>query len=231
MQTRVQSLFNYLINMPDKTHKQTLCVMPMVDEKPSLWEEIRKGKFHIINGQHTVAARKAIVDDMDIEETTKRHFRVWKCFAAWITHMKTLWKISAFYNRVNHLSVFKPSWSTNILLARSTRTNLGRSTPPNKKNAPGGRAAPTNNDLAYKVCRKLYLTIQLHSSCMCGQLISMLCILSSNRAECATDENICDFRTPLSSGSITSQEFIDAMQRQFANIDVSKNQILAKKFQ
>ena len=46
----------YLMEMPDKTDKQTLYVMPAVDEgevTAENWDELKKGKFWIINSQHS----------------------------------------------------------------------------------------------------------------------------------------------------------------------------------
>ena len=64
-------------------------------------------------------------------------------------------KISAYYNRVNHFSIFKPSWSMNILSARFIWTEIGRPLPP-KSATTVGRAVQANvrdkeNDRKYKV--------------------------------------------------------------------------------
>jgi len=47
-------VLHYLVHMPDKTTKQTLCVMPtklMEKPKPEDWDKIAKGEFFLINGQ------------------------------------------------------------------------------------------------------------------------------------------------------------------------------------
>jgi hypothetical protein len=49
---------HYLVNMPDPSIKQTLCVMPNTNVRFTTWNEISKRKFYIINGQHNVAANK-----------------------------------------------------------------------------------------------------------------------------------------------------------------------------
>ena len=50
--------------MPDKSTRQTLCVMPVgFNEKPTEWKDIEKGRFYIINGQHSVEASKWMMDD------------------------------------------------------------------------------------------------------------------------------------------------------------------------
>ena len=55
----VKELVNWLLNMPKKSTRQTLCVMPVgFNEKPTEWKDIEKGNFFIINGQHGVEASK-----------------------------------------------------------------------------------------------------------------------------------------------------------------------------
>ena len=47
----VEDMVNYLLNIPDKSTKQMLCVMPVgLSKKPIEWEEIKDGDFYIING-------------------------------------------------------------------------------------------------------------------------------------------------------------------------------------
>jgi hypothetical protein len=40
----------YLCHMPNPSTKQTLCVMPDTEEKPTDWDSIVNGTFFIING-------------------------------------------------------------------------------------------------------------------------------------------------------------------------------------
>ncbi len=121
---------HYLINMPDKTAKQTLCVMPNSPTRPESWDEVADGRFWILNGQHSVEASKSIVSQKLCPESTLKHFRKWNCFIVWSKDKEKLRRISAFYNRVNHFSVFKPDWSTNVLSSRFIWTELGRPQPP-----------------------------------------------------------------------------------------------------
>ena len=46
----MKEMMHYLCHMPDPYIKQTLCVMPDTQEKSIDWEEIKNGKFFIING-------------------------------------------------------------------------------------------------------------------------------------------------------------------------------------
>ena len=57
----MEDLKTYLMNMPNRTQKQTLCVMPMLVYKPKDLEEMAECNFYIISGQHSVAASKSMI--------------------------------------------------------------------------------------------------------------------------------------------------------------------------
>ena len=114
----MEDLKTYLMNMPDRTQKHTLCVMPKLDYKPKDLEEMADCEFYIINGQHSVAASKSMIVG-NVPEAIRKDFHTWNCFIVWTEDVDKLRKISAFYNRVNHLTPFKPTWATNILAARA----------------------------------------------------------------------------------------------------------------
>ena len=57
----MKDLKTYLMNMLDKTEKQTLCIMPKLDYKPKDLEEMAECNFYIINGQHNVATSKSMI--------------------------------------------------------------------------------------------------------------------------------------------------------------------------
>ena len=109
---------NFLINMPDRSQKQMLCVMPDLKNKPRDEKDLKDCEFWIINGQHSVAASKSLIEENATENLCK-DFKKWNAFVVWTKDTDKLRKISAFYNRVNHLSPFKPTWATNILAART----------------------------------------------------------------------------------------------------------------
>ena len=68
----MKKLVNWL-NMPDKSAKQTLCVMLVgFNEKPIEWKDIEMGKFYIINGQHSVEASKWMMDDANKGDKEER---------------------------------------------------------------------------------------------------------------------------------------------------------------
>jgi hypothetical protein len=80
-----QGLINtkhYLVNMPDLSVKQTLCVMPDTNERPTMWDEIANKRFFIINGQHNVAASKDM-QTTGLPESIVKNFRKWNCFIVW----------------------------------------------------------------------------------------------------------------------------------------------------
>ena len=52
----MEQMRHYFLNMLNRSAKQTICVMPQSAERPTTWDEIKEGKFWIINGQHSVAA-------------------------------------------------------------------------------------------------------------------------------------------------------------------------------
>ena len=96
----VDAMVIYLLNLPDRKARQTLCVMPTNrNSKPTSWEEIKDGEFYIINGQHSVAASRLITQvDSRAEEDMKSDFRVWSCFIVWSSDPEILQSISAYYN-------------------------------------------------------------------------------------------------------------------------------------
>ena len=67
-------------------------------------------------------------------------------------------KISAFYNRVNHLIPFKPTWATNILAARAVWEKYGKPLP--KHSAAGvtdvrtSARRPPGNDKQFEVIQQ-----------------------------------------------------------------------------
>ena len=69
----MEKMRNYFLNIPDRTARQTLCVMPQCDRKPTSWDEVKEGRFWIINGQHSVAISQSI-QTMDVPEAMKTSF-------------------------------------------------------------------------------------------------------------------------------------------------------------
>ena len=70
------------------------------------------------------------MQDIDVLQSTREFFQTWNCFIMRTRSKEKLRKISAYYNRFNHFSSFKPIWSTNILAAQFIWTELGSLGPP-----------------------------------------------------------------------------------------------------
>ena len=87
----MEDLKTYLMNMPDKTQKQTLCIMLKLDYKPKDLEEMVDCEFYIINGQHSVAASKSMIVG-NVPEAIRKDFRTWNCFVVWTEDVDKLRK-------------------------------------------------------------------------------------------------------------------------------------------
>jgi hypothetical protein len=125
----MNEMLHYLCHMPNPSTKQTLCIMPDTEEKPTDWDSIANGTFFIINGQHSIGASQKMLAS-DLLEAIAKPFSKWNCFIVWLKDKNRLRQISGYYNRCNHFSMFKPTWATNVLGARFMWTELGRPTPP-----------------------------------------------------------------------------------------------------
>jgi hypothetical protein len=126
----VISCLNFFLEMPDPDKKNTLCAMPQnLLSKPLHFSEVKDGKFWMVNGQHSVEASHRM---QKLPGTEKRaaKFKEWDCYIVWNLDAKIIRKISAYYNRVNHLSNYMPTWATNIISARSVWINCNRPPPP-----------------------------------------------------------------------------------------------------
>ena len=142
----MEDLKTYLMNMPDRMQKQTLCVMPKLDYKPKDLEEMADCEFYIINGQHSVAASKSMIAG-NVPEAIRKDFHTWNCFIVWTEDVDKLRKISTFSNKVNHLTLFKPKWTTNILAARTVWEKYGKPLPKH--------SAASVTDVRTSACRPL----------------------------------------------------------------------------
>ena len=147
----MNKMMHFLCQMPDLSVKQTLCVMPNTDEKPTNWEEIKDGKFFIINEQHSVAASQKM-QAMDLPKKIVKPFLNWNCFIVWSKDKNQLRQISGYYN---HLGMFKPILATNVFGARFIWTKLSRPTLPKSVIGIGRAVRRTKkdaaNDAKYKV--------------------------------------------------------------------------------
>ena len=159
----VKELVNWLLNMPDKSTRQTLCVMPVgFNEKPTEWKDIKNNNFFIINGQYSVEASKWMMDDANKVDEEREHFR--KCFVVWSNDPEKLQTISAFYNRTNHFQVTQPSWATNILGAQIVWEAMGRPNPTQAASVGTNTATRRTMEVrrnreAFKVCTSVRIAL------------------------------------------------------------------------
>ena len=151
----VDAMVIYLLNLPDRKARQTLCVMPTNrTEKPMSWEEIKDGDFYIINGQHSVAASRLITQvGSGADDDVKNDFRVWSCFIVWSSDAEILRSISAYYNRINHFQMIQPSWATNILGARMVWVSMKSSENPSQITSMGTTAGRRAQDVQSRTRR------------------------------------------------------------------------------
>lgn len=119
---------NNIMNNP-KGDRQTICVTPKDPQLPVTkenWEEIRKGDFYVIDGQHSVAAAKILLKTDAWKSPLKKDLRYWKSFIVYSENMNTLTYISGFMNQGNKVRQFEASWAANLLAARSVWVHLNR---------------------------------------------------------------------------------------------------------
>ena len=165
----VKELVNWLLNIPDKSTRQMLCVMPLdFNEKPKEWKDIEKGKFFIINGQHSIEASKWMMDDANkVDKEEREHFWKWKCFVVWTKDPKKLQTISAFYNQTNHFQMTQPTWATNILGAQTVWEVMGWPRNPTETASVGTKTATKRtmeakrNRDAFQVCTSARVALKV----------------------------------------------------------------------
>lgn len=126
----VKKAMNYLTSVPNIRSRQTISIMPQgLKEKPKSWEEIKNGKFWIINGQHSVKASKNL-QKTDLDQDRKVAIQTWNAWIVWTLDSNLTVLISEFYNLANHLTAFKPSWGQKILAGRNVWRDFGKPTSP-----------------------------------------------------------------------------------------------------
>lgn len=115
----------YLTYLPDINMRQTICIMPKnLKEMPTSWEQIKNGKFYIINGQHSVLALMEL-QRTKLDPGRKKALRTWKAYVIWTMDPNLSVMISEFFNLVNHLIAFQPTWGQNIMASRNVWKDYG----------------------------------------------------------------------------------------------------------
>ena len=123
-QRGIDTVYNRLSASP-VIQKQTLCLMPVgCTSMPSRWEDIKDCEFYAINGQHTAAAARRMLEDPLCNR--KNEVRQWDALIVWSTDALDLQGISNYYNLVNKINPFKATWGNNLIHARQTWIAMGK---------------------------------------------------------------------------------------------------------
>jgi hypothetical protein len=127
MNTRVQEesgvwwQMNNIMNNP-KTNRQTICVTPkdpIMEVTEENWPILRKGKFYIVDGQHSVEAAKTLLAYDNWKSPLKPTIRYWKSLLVHSEDYNQLIAISVFLNQTNKIKAFEASWAANIEAGRT----------------------------------------------------------------------------------------------------------------
>lgn len=120
-------LFNYAF-MP-KNYPNFLTIVPTDrNTKPTSFEEIQDTNFHVVNGQHTLAACLEYVHDPSSTEEVKEFFSKWPCNVVWapegnddpLFHLLGVLNLNSEYRK--HI----PTWVECLQHARKTWIRRGK---------------------------------------------------------------------------------------------------------
>ena len=119
-----------------KDDRQTIVVMPQCLTKmptPDMWDNLKKGDFWLIDGQHSVEAAKKIqrMDNWADPYGQKEKLKVWKALVVWSDNMTRLSDISRYFNMGNKKRAYQASWIRNIMASREVWEFYGR--PPKER--------------------------------------------------------------------------------------------------
>ena len=98
--------------------KQTLTLMPDCEEKPRSFEDVKDRKFFIINGQHSWAAAKMLIENPYASDELKNQYKTWKCHFVWTKNMPLLSELSLRINNTNQHRWNSPEYLLHIQYAR-----------------------------------------------------------------------------------------------------------------
>ena len=114
-------LFNYAF-MP-KNYPNFLTIVPSDrSRRPANFDEIKDKSFHVVNGQHTLAACLEYVNDPSSTEEVKDFFCKWPCNVVWAPEGDDdpLFHLSGVLNLDSEYRKHFPSWFECIQHARKT---------------------------------------------------------------------------------------------------------------
>ena len=113
--------------------RQKVCLTPidrdskLLREKPKSWDEIKAGKFMIINGQHSITASKEL-QISGCGDKRRVELSKWEAYIVWSLDPVKLTNISKFYNSTNHLEHAQPTWGWQLINGRNIWIAHGRPT-------------------------------------------------------------------------------------------------------
>ena len=120
-------LFNYAF-IP-KIHPNFLTIVPSDRRRrPASFEEVKDKTFHVVNGQHTLAACLEYVHDPSSTEEVKSFFSAWPCNVVWAPEGDDdpLFHLSGVLNLDSEYRKHFPSFTECIQHARKTWIRRGR---------------------------------------------------------------------------------------------------------
>ena len=129
----VESVKKELVQLGDIKQRQKVCLTPvdanneLLKERPWSWDQIKDGRFMIINGQHSITASQEL-QLAGCGEKRKQELAEWDAFIVWTLDPVTLTTISKFYNSTNHLDHAQPTWGNQIISCRNIWISCRRPT-------------------------------------------------------------------------------------------------------
>ena len=142
----VKSVKAELVQIGDEKMHQKVCLTPidkddkLLKEKPRSWNDIKSGKFMIINGQHSITASKEL-QISGCADKRRLELAKWDAYIVWSLDPVKLTNISKFYNSTNHLEHAQPTWGWQIISERNIWLEHGRPTDKDGENKRRGNGA------------------------------------------------------------------------------------------
>ena len=161
----VKSVKAKLVQLGDEKMWQKVCLTSidrdskLLREKLRSWDEIKAGKFMIINGQHGITTSKELqisrCGDKRRVELSK-----WKAYIVWSLDPVKLTNISKFYNSMNHLEHAQPTWGLQLISGHNIWIAHGRPTDKEGEHKRRGNHAVLNQS---KYTESFYSNIHIPS--------------------------------------------------------------------
>ena len=129
----VKSVKAELVQLGNKKMWQMACLTlidrdsKLLREKPRSWDEIKAGKFMIINGQHRITTSKEL-QISGCGDKCRVELSKWEAYIVWSLDLVKLTNISKFYNSTNHLEHAQPTWGWQSISGRNICIAHGRPT-------------------------------------------------------------------------------------------------------